>query len=140
VLLSDVVSAAMELVKGQVKENNIKLSLELKNHDIWIQGDTVLLLQVFLNVIVNAIHAVTKSQNETNKICISLEHDDRNVSVFIDDNGPGFHPNIKHQLFHQAYTSKNHGTGIGLLLCHTIMKRANIFNSIITPFLYLTKY
>lgn len=123
VLLSDVVSAAMELVKGQVKENNIKLSLEIKNHDIWIQGDTVLLLQVFLNVIVNAIHAVTKSQNETNKICISLEHDDRNVSVFIDDNGPGFHPNIKHQLFHQAYTSKNHGTGIGLLLCHTIMKR-----------------
>jgi len=123
VLLSDVLSAAIELVKGQAKTNRIKLSLKNENNDIWIQGDTVLLVQVFLNIIVNSIHALAKSQNQVNKICISIERTKHNATVFIDDNGPGFLPKIKHQLFHHAYTSKDNGTGIGLLLCHTIMKK-----------------
>lgn len=121
--LSDVISAAIELVKGKAKDQNIHLSLNIPDTDLWIQGDTVLLIQVFLNIIVNAIHALSKPANTNGKICISVAKSDCNVIVIVDDNGPGFQPNIRHQLFNTPYTSKDHGTGIGLLLCHTIMKR-----------------
>ncbi len=79
--------------------------------------------QVFLNVLVNAAHAIIKHKGEGN-IWISAVADDEFIRVSIKDDGGGIPNNIKDKIFDLFYTTKpiGEGTGLGLSLSYTIMK------------------
>jgi CheY-like chemotaxis protein len=82
---------------------------------------------VFLNLIINAAHAIPPGKYDVNKITVStaLDDDQRNVIVSIADTGSGIPPEVRARLFTPFFTTKpvGVGTGLGLAISHKIVNQ-----------------
>ena len=90
-----------------------------------VHGDESRLGQVFLNLIVNAVHALEEGRADNNTITISTAVDPRGrVAVEIRDTGAGMSQEVLSHLFTPFYTTKpvGLGTGLGLSICHRIVQ------------------
>jgi CheY-like chemotaxis protein len=88
-----------------------------------IEGDTRLLQQVFVNLIVNAEQAITAAKDH-GTIRISLNHTDGKVAIVFSDDGPGIPAENLPKIFDPFFTTKRPGggTGLGLTICLAIVK------------------
>ncbi len=94
-----------------------------------ILGDESLLIQLFLNLIKNAVEAVGESGliRVTSRILADYsmtqkgERRARMVAIEISDDGPGIRGEEMEHLFTPFFTTKPNGTGLGLALCHKII-------------------
>ena len=88
----------------------------------WIAADPGQLQQVFLNLIVNAEHAM-KSAHNGGQLSIITERRDNHIRIVFRDNGPGIPPENLGRLFEPFFTTKGpgEGTGLGLSLSHSIV-------------------
>jgi signal transduction histidine kinase len=79
--------------------------------------------QVFLNLIVNAAHAIPEGKTDANSITIATRSADDMVVVEISDTGSGIPPDVLPQIFDVFFTTKpiGVGTGLGLAICHRIV-------------------
>jgi PAS domain S-box-containing protein len=88
-------------------------------------GNEARLCQVFINLLVNAAHAMPKDRSATdNRIRISTRMRDGHVIITVDDNGVGMPPEVSRRVFEPFFTTKEigKGTGLGLSLCHGNIK------------------
>jgi signal transduction histidine kinase len=87
-----------------------------------IQGDRVQLQQVILNLIVNAIEAMSGVSEGARELRISTEiNESSGALVAVQDSGPGLDPASLEQLFDAFYTTKSSGMGMGLSICQSII-------------------
>ena len=88
-----------------------------------VQGDASLLLQVFLNLVINAEQAIS-AVRDSGKIQITAIRLDSNVVVTFDDDGPGIPPEILSRVFDPFFTTKRPGggTGLGLTISMAIIR------------------
>jgi CheY-like chemotaxis protein len=86
-------------------------------------GDANQLIQVFLNLITNAEHAI-KEIRETGRIHIRVGHIGGHISITVQDDGCGILPEALPRLFDPFYTTKRPGggTGLGLSICMSIVR------------------
>lgn len=79
--------------------------------------------QVFLNLIINAAHAIEENQAGIGKIKIATHKLDDNIEILIQDNGAGMPEEIQDKVFNLFFTTKEvgKGTGQGLSLSHSIV-------------------
>jgi signal transduction histidine kinase len=88
-----------------------------------IEGYRVQLQQVVLNLILNAVEAMSCVSERPRELRIGTT---RNASggilVAVRDNGPGFDPAIANRLFDPFYTTKPDGIGMGLPICNSIIE------------------
>lgn len=79
--------------------------------------------QVFLNLVVNAAHAIAENNDEPGTIKVSTRMTDGNVVVSVADNGTGIPKDIQHRIFDPFFTTKEvgRGTGQGLSISHNIV-------------------
>ncbi|HEX8435763.1 ATP-binding protein [Archangium sp.] len=79
--------------------------------------------QVFLNLLINALHAVANGPAEPRIRVATGLHEDGRVWVEIQDNGPGIAPEHLSRIFEPFFTTKpvGVGTGLGLFICHGII-------------------
>jgi signal transduction histidine kinase len=88
-----------------------------------IKGDRVQLQQVLLNLIVNAIEAMSTITDGTCDLVIRSEADgDGGVIVSVRDSGPGLEAGTFERIFEPFYTSKKTGLGMGLSVCRSIIE------------------
>jgi signal transduction histidine kinase len=88
-----------------------------------IYGDRVQLQQVILNLIINAIEAMTGVAETTRLLLISTGQAERGgVFVAVRDWGPGLDPAGVDHLFNAFYTTKSGGMGMGLAICRSIIE------------------
>ncbi|MCP3136242.1 ATP-binding protein [Pyxidicoccus xibeiensis] len=89
-----------------------------------VRGNEGKLFQVFLNLLINAAHAIEEGQSETNEIRLTtyLEEGGR-VVVMVRDTGQGIPPEHLRRIFDPFFTTKSAGvgTGLGLSICDTIV-------------------
>lgn len=87
-----------------------------------VTGDPLLLQQAFLNVVINAEHAVDGAG--AGRIEITGTHDDERVHLTIRDNGPGLAEDLLPRLFEPFFTTKDvgKGTGLGLAITYGIVQ------------------
>ena len=88
-----------------------------------IQGDRVQLQQVILNLIMNAIEAMSGASEGLRGLLISTGKDESGrVLVAVQDSGPGLNPESFEHLFDSFYTTKPGGMGMGLSICRSIVE------------------
>jgi signal transduction histidine kinase len=106
-----------------MRQHDILLKTELANDVPQILGDRVQLQQVILNLIMNAIEAMSESSEGPRELLIRSEIDvPDGVMVTVRDWGPGFKPESLNHLFDPFYTTKPAGMGMGLSICRSIIE------------------
>jgi signal transduction histidine kinase len=90
-----------------------------------VHADRVQLQQVVLNLVINAIEAMSGVSERQRKLLIStgkVEGDADGVLVAVRDSGPGLDPASLERLFEAFYTTKPGGLGMGLSICRSIIE------------------
>lgn len=119
--VNDVIKSSIQLLKLQLKEKNITLIENLDNKIPTTKGDEVQLIQVFLNLILNAIAA----SDEGSELEISTNYSKNYIRIEFKDFGKGIPTNLKDKIFQPFYTTKTSGTGLGLAVAHGIVQGHN---------------
>ena len=99
---------------------NIKISISDSNEKIWC--DKIQLQNVLINIISNAIQAIGKDEG---KIMINFEVEDEFDKITVKDNGHGIPENLLDTIFEPLYTTKQDGTGLGLVSCKNTIEAHN---------------
>jgi signal transduction histidine kinase len=103
-------------------KNGVSVRTQLAESLPPIEGDRVQLQQVILNLIVNAVEAMSGIDEGSRRLQISAEIDGSNcVLVAVRDSGPGLDPASMERLFDPFYTTKSSGMGMGLSICRSIV-------------------
>jgi PAS domain S-box-containing protein len=122
----DINKAILEVVtltREEAKKSGISVLTNLADGVPPVQGDRVQLQQVVLNLVINAIEAMSGLEEERRELVISSATADSNrVSIAIQDAGPGLAPADLERAFEAFYTTKPSGLGLGLSICRSIIE------------------
>ena len=99
---------------------NIKISISDSDEKIWC--DKIQLQNVLINIISNSIQAIVKNQG---KIIIDYKIEEESNKITIKDNGTGIPENLLDTIFEPLYTTKQDGTGLGLVSCKNTVEAHN---------------
>ena len=111
------------LTRNEAKKSGTSVLTSLADGAPTVQGDRVQLQQVVLNLIINAIEAMSGLEEERRELVISTATAESNrVSIAIQDSGPGLAPANLERAFEAFYTTKPGGLGIGLSICRSIIE------------------
>jgi len=121
--INEVVLDIIALTRGEVVKNGISLRTQLSDDLPSVQGDRVQMQQVILNLILNAVEAMSGVREGSRELLISTDRDvSGGVVVAVTDSGPGLNSESFTRLFEPFYTTKPRGMGMGLSICRTIVE------------------
>ena len=111
------------LARSEVNGNGVSLHTRLAERLAPVRGDRIQLQQVILNLMINAIEAMSAVSAAPRELSItSANHDSQSVLVAVRDSGPGLNPESLDRLFQAFYTTKPHGMGMGLAISRSIVE------------------
>jgi C4-dicarboxylate-specific signal transduction histidine kinase len=121
--INDLVQGTIALTTGELKRNQVQLETELAKELPLIMGDRIQLQQVLLNLIVNAIEAMSSVYGRARQLRIRSEPvaEPQGVSVTVQDSGVGLDRQKIERVFDTFFTTKPNGMGMGLSICRTIV-------------------
>src|SRR4029077_8221262 len=121
--LVEVVERTLNLHAYSLRKNNITVDFLKEAGVPYALGDPHQLMQVFLNLIVNAEQAIREARDR-GTLRIRLGKGDNSVWVSFHDDGPGIPKETLASIFDPFYTTKRpgRGTGLGLSICKSVMK------------------
>jgi C4-dicarboxylate-specific signal transduction histidine kinase len=117
------ICGVIELTRGEAVANGVSVQMDLAQGLPLIEGDRVQFQQVILNLILNAIEAMSGADQGTRELLISTGMAEPNgVHVGVRDSGPGLAPATLERVFDAFYTTKCSGLGMGLTICRSIIE------------------
>src|SRR5271165_3848261 len=124
--VSEVVERTLNLHAYSLRKNNITVDFLKEAGVPYALGDPHQLMQVFLNLVMNAEQAIRESRDK-GTLRIRLGKGDNSVWVSFHDDGPGIPKESLSSIFDPFYTTKRpgRGTGLGLSICKSVMKEHN---------------
>jgi C4-dicarboxylate-specific signal transduction histidine kinase len=142
--LNETIGEVIAMVRGEVQRNSVSLRTELEHDLPLIRGDRIQLQQVMLNLLVNAIEAMSGMHAGQRELWIKsekiaeiagrgsegdpfpdrtlAESEGSHVLVAVRDSGPGLDPKGLDRLFDAFYTTKPQGLGMGLAISRSIIE------------------
>lgn len=118
-LVTQLFENAEQLLGTKMTEQNIQYQYAITPETLMVTADPDLIDQVVINLLLNAIDAVKNTENP--KIAMTASEVNGRVKIEVRDNGQGIKPDIMDKIFMPFFTSKKHGSGIGLSLSRQIM-------------------
>jgi PAS domain S-box-containing protein len=119
--VNEMILETIALTHSEMQRHSILLQTTLAKDLPKVRGDRVQLQQVMLNLIMNAIEAMSDVENNTRELVIRSNVDmPDGVIVTVRDSGPGLTPESIERLFDPFYTTKPTGMGMGLSICRSI--------------------
>lgn len=113
----------IEFTRSQIMKNGVVLHTQFMDGLPLIEGDRVELQQVLLNLIMNALEAMSGTAQAERQLQISVVPGDEGyLLVSVADSGPGFPVDNTDQVFTSFYTTKPTGLGLGLSICRSIIE------------------
>jgi two-component system, LuxR family, sensor kinase FixL len=122
--LPPLLEEARELALLGTQQRGVPIRLEDDIPRLSLIVDKIQLQQVLLNLLRNAIEAVS-GQHDGNIVLSGAEHDDETVEISVADNGPGLPEEIRAKLFQPFVSTKKTGMGVGLSISHAIITAHN---------------
>ena len=122
--ISEVARQAVSLCAWEAGERNVTIELQLPESLPWVYADRVLLEQVLLNLLRNAIDANNEQlPGQPSRIILQAQTlDGATLQISVQDQGPGVSAGELEQLFTPFYTSKAEGLGLGLSMSRSIVE------------------
>ena len=121
--VNEAIVEVIALTRGEAMKNNVSVQTQLAEGLPLLQGDRVQLQQVILNLIINAVQAMSGVSEGSRGLLIGTGKDaSGRVLVAVQDSGPGLNPESFERLFDSFYTTKPGGTGMGLSICRSIVE------------------
>lgn len=122
--LNELVESTTALLRSEMIDRRVTVETELAAVLPTVFGDSVQLQQVLLNLIINAMDAMASTPVEQRRVNIcTRETQTGTIKVLVKDHGPGIKPANGKQVFEPFYTTKDHGLGLGLTICSTIIHK-----------------
>ena len=121
--INEAVFDVIALTRSELLRHGVSLQTQLATGLPLIEGDRIQLQQVILNLILNAVEAMSGIDNGAREVRISTGKETSNaVLVTVRDFGPGLDPQSVDRLFEAFYTTKPDGLGMGLPICRSIIQ------------------
>jgi PAS domain S-box-containing protein len=121
--INEAILEVIALIRNAMANNGISVRTQLAEILPAIQGDRVQMQQVILNLLINAIEAMSGMSEGPRELLISTRDIETDgVLVAVRDSGPGIAPESVDRLFESFYTTKPTGLGMGLSICRSIIE------------------
>jgi signal transduction histidine kinase len=120
--LNDVAREGIQFLSALAAARQMELVSNLAATQLPIQGDRVQLQQVLVNLIINAIDAMSDQPGAGSKIKVSTARDGDTAYLSVSDAGPGIPADQLKQIFEPFFTTKPRGMGMGLAIARTIVE------------------
>jgi signal transduction histidine kinase len=119
--LQTLVEEVLALVSHHMSTRQVRLTVNVPAESCAVSGDAVLLQQVFVNLVMNAMDAMAQLPGQRH-IMIGVEVVRGNAEISVRDSGPGLPEDSAARLFTPFVTTKPHGLGIGLAIARSIVE------------------
>ena len=120
--LGDIVQSVLQITTPELSHRNISVKLHLDSQTI-AHVNAPEIQQVLLNIMNNAIQALSNFERTNKEITIETARHPESVTLTISDNGPGISKDQQAKLFELSSSGKRSGMGLGLWLCKQIVTR-----------------
>lgn len=113
---------SLALLDWDLQRDAVRLALHLPHKPVPVQGDAVMLQQVLINLLRNALDALRLDRPADPLIDIELQLDAGRAELRVGDNGPGITPQTEARLFLPFSSTKPNGMGLGLSICRSLIE------------------
>ena len=120
--INEIVEGIVTLVRHELERNHVLIRTDLSERLPTVQGDSVQLQQVILNLILNAADAMVDVVDRPRELTIVTRSESGGVRVEVKDNGVGIEEEKLESIFQPFYTTKSNGIGMGLSISRSIVK------------------
>lgn len=120
--LNEIVAGALQLVAADAAAQQVEIVEQLADGPLRVRADSVLLSQATLNLLRNAVDAVTADGASHRRVTVATRRTGSMVEVSVTDEGPGLAPEVATHLFEAFVTTKRNGLGMGLSIARTILE------------------
>jgi len=122
--VNDALRRSSKLLTDELRIRRIEWDLSLQDNLPLVYADNIQLQQVFMNIMVNAMEALSalpKGEKKLLKVSSKFDALARRVIILFEDSGPGIPLPAQREIFHPFYSTKTQGVGIGLAICRDII-------------------
>jgi signal transduction histidine kinase len=113
----------LAIVEDRLQTNHIAVQTRLKEPLPSVMADRVQLQQVILNLIRNAVDAMSSVPQNSRVLHLTTDiEDSQHISISVQDSGPGIDPKDIERIFERFFTTKAQGMGMGLPICRSIVE------------------
>src|SRR5262245_30443935 len=119
---NDLVRDVLALVQGEIESHGVVLQRDLLDEPPTIVGERVPLQQVLLNLIMNAVEAMSSLTDRPRVLSVGTQMSDAGVLISVADCGIGIDPDSMDRIFEAFFTTKPQGMGMGLSICRSIVE------------------
>jgi signal transduction histidine kinase len=120
--VNEFVLEVVDLTQSEIVRNSVRFSVDLAGNLPTVPGDRIQLQQVMLNLIANAIEAMSVIQDRQRSLIIATDILNNAVRVAVTDNGPGIDTQTAQHLFNAFASTKPEGMGMGLAISRSIIE------------------
>jgi PAS domain S-box-containing protein len=120
--VNEVILEVLGLTRAAISDHGVSANTELAQDLPRLLADRVQLQQVILNLVMNAIEAMSEVSEGSRELLISTKAESDSVFVAVRDTGPGLTQASAARIFEAFYTTKSGGLGMGLSICRSIVE------------------
>jgi PAS domain S-box-containing protein len=120
--VNEIIGEMIVLLRGEATRYSMSVRTELAADLPPVMGDRVQLQQVMMNLMVNGIDAMKTVDGTRDLVIKSQRVENKQVLVSVSDTGVGLSQQHADQIFNAFFTTKPHGTGMGLRICRSIVE------------------
>jgi two-component system, LuxR family, sensor histidine kinase DctS len=120
---NEIVARALAFLEPEIRIQRVRVHAALQTGLPSISGDRILLEQVLLNLLVNAIQAMRTVPIRQRALEVATDIEGEGVAIRVADRGTGVDLDAAPRLFDPFFTTKARGLGLGLSICRTIIER-----------------